>query len=236
MSNYPYQPHNSQQRDLDDVFRITGGQIVHLRVDWAKRLGSIHTAIVLQQLIFRGRLHADAEGWFYVTADVMEDETAVGEKGYAAARTKLIKEGILETERRGLPRRLWLRFNLEHLLDWIDETPSVRDRIQSRQLSEQASTNGGTRVEASRTQSRQRAEQLNETLNKTGNEVNAPIPENLPMWKRFDPVTDRDLIMRRQWPRPEVPSPVEAPAETVMAWHQLQQEWDKKNDPSGRLR
>lgn len=229
MSKYPYQPHNSVQRDLDDIFKMTGGQIVHLRVDWAKRLGSIHTAIVLQQLIFRGRLHADPEGWFYVTAEVMEDETAVGEKGYAAARKKLESEGLIETVRRGLPRRLWIRLKVSDLVDWVDQAPTIRERIQSRQLSEQAKRNVATSSDTSQPLSRQRTEQLNETVNETKNDDGESAQNDLPMWQRLDPKADADAILRNRHSRPELPPPTpDVPVKLIEAWVKIQNEWDAK--------
>ena len=235
MTQYRYHANNSVQRDLDDVFRITGGQIVHLRVDWAKRLGSIHAALVLQQLIFRGRLHADQDGWFYVTAEVMEDETAVGEKGYAAARRKLLAESIIQEERRGLPRRLWMRFDLQRLLDWVDETPTVRERIQSRQLSEQEPRNIEASPETPTRLPRQSSEQLTKHNTRQENEVDRSS-RLLPIWQRLDPVADRDVILGNRHERPELPWVADVTKETHLAWAQVQAAWDRLHSPKGRRR
>jgi hypothetical protein len=114
-----YTPRNPQQAVINGIHKILGGQTVALRVDWAKRLNSIHTAIVLQQLIFEGRHHADLEGWFFITADNLHDTTAVGKEAYATARKKLEDLQIIEAKRAGVPAKTFIRINHEKLTEWI---------------------------------------------------------------------------------------------------------------------
>lgn len=149
----PYRPENAAQARIDDLFRQLGGQQVPLRVDWAKRLESIHAAIVLQQLMFEARQHADYEGWFYVTAEDMQDLTAVGERGYSAARGKLETLGLIETRKAGMPLRLYIRLLDRPLEAWIDEP-----RNKLRHKAEQGSTESGTSSDPNQDMDRSGAE------------------------------------------------------------------------------
>ncbi len=122
--------------DRNDIRkRRLGGNYVPLRVDWAKRLESITAAIVLDRLIFGANL-ADDDGWFYFTVERMEDEAGVARKSYATARKVLESAGLIESDLRGVPPRIYIRINDDALDAWIngDEgtiSNSPKGRIES---------------------------------------------------------------------------------------------------------
>jgi hypothetical protein len=161
----PYRPENPVQARIDYTFRRLGGQMVPLHVDWAKRLESIHAALILQQLLFEARQHANDDGWFYVTADDMQDVTAVGERGYAAARGKLEQLELLETRRAGVPARLWIRLDMDAIDTWISDVSTPTD--QFRHIAELKTTIGGTSNDGSKSKHVQEAEPYIEDENLT---------------------------------------------------------------------
>jgi len=71
----------------------------------------IHTVMILDELIFHEMKHADPNGWFYYEADELEDACMVGEKMRVRCFKNLVDSGILELERRGIPKRNWFRIN-----------------------------------------------------------------------------------------------------------------------------
>lgn len=114
-----YKAHNQHQHALNTTLEAIGGTVVAFRASWARRLGSIHAALVLQQLIYEGHVHANDEGWFFITADDMEDTTAVGRDAYRQARNTLTDLGIIETKRKGIPAKTFIRFNHTALSQWL---------------------------------------------------------------------------------------------------------------------
>lgn len=115
----PYQARTQAQADADYIHRQLGGQVVALRVDWANRLSSIHAALVLQQLLFEARHHADDEGWFFVTAEDMQEHTAVGSRAYHTARGVLVDANLIETKRAGVPAKTYIRFRSGPFKEWV---------------------------------------------------------------------------------------------------------------------
>lgn len=230
-----YRPDNRAQRDLDDLHTDLGGKVVALRVDWAHRLKSIHAALVLQQLIFNGRLHADPDGWFYVTGEAMKQQTSVGERGYADARTKLEKLELIETEARGLPRRIWTRVNVPGVLRWSDEGSDLRRDLQSQQIAEQAPPKVDASPAKGGPRSRQMAEHSYESKHKKENNTNgSPLtskekrpPLTPGQLHRLDPVRDRDLILAG---KVEPYPPDKSAMGTIMVWMDLAAEWRRRHD------
>lgn len=163
-----YQARNGHQSEVDCVYRQLGGQVVALRVDWAERLSSIHAALVLQQLIFEARHHADADGWFFITAADMRAHTAVAEKAYQTARSTLVSTGLIETKRAGVPAKTYVRFNTTELRTWLFGIDPP----------EQEPPQGGTRTAEGRNKNRPRAELLREGYTRETNESSlAPEPK-----------------------------------------------------------
>jgi hypothetical protein len=59
----------------------------------------------------------DADGWIYKTEKEMEEETGLTRFYQRKARNVLLKKGVIEEVKRGLPRRLHYRLNLLALMD-----------------------------------------------------------------------------------------------------------------------
>lgn len=114
-----YVPHNDAQRWANNALNQVGGTVIALRTDWARRLQSIPRALVLQQLIFESRSHANTDGWFFMTAEDMDEQTMVGERGYAEARKALTELGLIETTRKVAGARVMIKFVWEAMDRWL---------------------------------------------------------------------------------------------------------------------
>jgi hypothetical protein len=77
--------------------------------------------IFLRQIVFwMGK--GDADGWLWKTEAKMEQETGLSRSGQRKARKILTSKGVLEEERKGVPRRMYYRANLHKLMEFF-KTP-----------------------------------------------------------------------------------------------------------------
>lgn len=83
----------------------------------ARLVGGVNAGLLLGQAIYWSRRTRDPGGWFYKTQGEWEEETALGRFEQEAARKKLVKFGVLEEVRKGVPARLFFRVNTSILAD-----------------------------------------------------------------------------------------------------------------------
>ena len=87
-------------------------------------------AVMLSQAIYWSKRTSDKNGWFYKSQEEWEEETGLTRYEQETARKKLVKAGIIEESRSGLPARLFYRVNKEALatllIAAIEKTPSMR--------------------------------------------------------------------------------------------------------------
>lgn len=86
-------------------------------------------ALMLSQAIYWSNRTDDAEGWFYKTMEEWESETGMTRYEQEGARKKLVKIGVLEEQKKGVPCRLFYRVNLEAIranLSVENPQPSLR--------------------------------------------------------------------------------------------------------------
>src|SRR5690554_5612002 len=70
----------------------------------ASALGSVTAAVMLSQAIYwTQRLPESRGGWFYKTAAEWQEETGLTRREQETARKKLVKSGIFEEVRKGVP-------------------------------------------------------------------------------------------------------------------------------------
>ena len=72
-------------------------------------IGGLVGAVMLGQAIYWSRRTSDPEGWFYKTIEEWEKETGLTRCEQETAKRNL--KGILNTELRGIPARLYFRIN-----------------------------------------------------------------------------------------------------------------------------
>ena len=74
------------------------------------RLGiGITGAVMLSQAVYWSSRTGDSEGWFFKTIGEWEEETGLTRREQETARKNL--KGILDSELRGIPARLYFRIN-----------------------------------------------------------------------------------------------------------------------------
>ena len=71
----------------------------------------------MSQLLFWDGKGHDPDGWIYKTEKEMERETGLTRSAQRKARRVLVGKGVLEEDKRGLPRRLYYRADLRALMD-----------------------------------------------------------------------------------------------------------------------
>lgn len=80
--------------------------------------GSVTAAVLLSQAVYWSkRTGAGNDGWFWKTVDEWEEETGLSRYEQETARKILgrITPQFWEEDKRGIPRRLWFRLDLEQL-------------------------------------------------------------------------------------------------------------------------
>ncbi|MHB1758232.1 MAG: hypothetical protein ACYCT9_12135 [Leptospirillum sp.] len=70
-------------------------------------------ALMLSQAVYCSKRTQDPEGWFHKTIGEWEEETGLTRFEQETAKRNL--KGILESERRGIPAKLYFRINWEKL-------------------------------------------------------------------------------------------------------------------------
>src|SRR5215217_9490268 len=76
-----------------------------------------HGGLFMSQLLYWDGKGHDPDGWIYKTEKEMEQETGLTRSSQRRARRVLVGKGVLEVDKRGLPRRLYYRTDLRALMD-----------------------------------------------------------------------------------------------------------------------
>lgn len=82
--------------------------------------GSVDGAVFLSQAIYWTK-RTDLEQWFYKTAVEWEEETGIKSDRQKTIRNHLVKLGVLEEKKEGIPCKLFYRINLEKLSQLLNE-------------------------------------------------------------------------------------------------------------------
>lgn len=72
-------------------------------------------ALMLSQALYWSKRTDVEDGWFYKTMEEWEAETGLTRSEQEGARKKLVKSGVLEEKRKGVPCRLYFRVDLDAL-------------------------------------------------------------------------------------------------------------------------
>lgn len=87
-------------------------------------------ALMLSQAVYWSKRTDDKRGWFYKSQEEWEEETGLKRAEQETARKRLIKIGVLEEERRGLPARLFYRVNKAALQTALNSAKPGRTRLR----------------------------------------------------------------------------------------------------------
>jgi len=105
------------------------------------KIMNTNCALFLSQCVhWQKNTKDEFDGWFCRTIDQFKDETGLTRKEQDAVKRALISKGIISTERRGAPAKLWITINTDTLYqlltDAINEENGTFKNVQ----------NGHTRV------------------------------------------------------------------------------------------
>lgn len=87
-------------------------------------------ALMLSQAFYWSSRTNDSQGWFYKSQAEWEKETGLTRYEQESARKKLVKAGIFEEQKQGVPCKLYYRICLEtldKLLDAVKQQSSMRE-------------------------------------------------------------------------------------------------------------
>lgn len=101
----------------------------------AKKFGCPLTAVILSQLCSMNDNLSDSKGWFFCTADTMENETAINSYKQGKCYSKLEEAGVIETKLMGLPAKKYFRIlDLNKLFENEDSSNEVTTKQVSQKL------------------------------------------------------------------------------------------------------
>jgi hypothetical protein len=94
-----------------------GEAVVAVRPSLVRALrGNGNAAILVSQLLYWSRRLGDDEGWFYQAQRRLATQTGLGPDAQRKAVQLLVRLGVLEADRRGVPAKLYYRLNLHRLV------------------------------------------------------------------------------------------------------------------------
>lgn len=96
---------NPLMNDHDNCFYINTGWMKELGVKTAALLGYLSN--VSQRA--KNDEHPENDGWFPCTVDKVQTETKLSADQQTLALKKLVEVGLIETKRKGLPARRYIR-------------------------------------------------------------------------------------------------------------------------------
>jgi hypothetical protein len=91
---------------------------------------SITAALMLSQACYWSKRTGE-DGWFFKTRDEWEDETGLSRYEQEGARKILLRLGIMEEKRQGVPCRIYFKVNVEQLLLMLPRLGGGKTPIQS---------------------------------------------------------------------------------------------------------
>lgn len=109
--------------------------------------GSVNGGVFLSQAMYWSEVKEKAEGWFYKTAEDWERETFLSRREQETVRRNLVKKGILEEVKKGIPAKLYFRVNNSVLLGLIEKIVQARLAESAKQASTNTPSSDGGKGE-----------------------------------------------------------------------------------------
>src|SRR5215207_1482202 len=92
-------------------------------IPWLVKEFGAQAGLFMSQLLFWDGKGHDPDGWIYKSEKEWECETGLTRSAVRKARKILPKKGVLEEDKRGLPRCLYYRADLQALMAVLDGEP-----------------------------------------------------------------------------------------------------------------
>jgi hypothetical protein len=93
----------------------------------ARALGSVTAGVLLSQFLYWQPRSRDPDGWFWKTQVDIADETALSRTETETARKVLVRAGVLEEKRRGVPAKMHFRINLTKVVELLSRSQERRE-------------------------------------------------------------------------------------------------------------
>lgn len=137
------------------------------------KMFGIETAFVLSNLAEVEKMMADKNGWFYQTADMLEEFTGLSRYKQDQAIDQLIEAGIIEKDVRGVPAKRYFKFDYKELSNQLSNYLQTRTEKNYEQESKKLTTNKESTIK-----------KVNKESNKYVAENEEPEPETKPEPKK----------------------------------------------------
>jgi len=104
---------------VKDILSALGNRYVAYYPSLAELTGSPKAALMLGHAMFMTRVVLDKQpnrgGWFWKTSKEWKQVAGLSVREIETSRKVLLKDGILQESRRGMPAKLWFRVDLDRL-------------------------------------------------------------------------------------------------------------------------
>ncbi|MGE0541254.1 MAG: hypothetical protein AB7R89_13860 [Dehalococcoidia bacterium] len=98
--------------DYDVMRRLLTAPPIAFHRELAVALGGVYEALMFQQLAYWSDKGSDPDGWIYKTTEELRQETTINRYQQDKARANLVRLGVIQAKRRGLPARM------HYLIEW----------------------------------------------------------------------------------------------------------------------
>jgi len=118
----PTQPDNSVRVNLQleqAIQAVLSDRPIAYHASLARALGSVTAGVLLSQFLYWQPRSRDPDGWFWKTQVEIADETALSRTETETARKVLVRAGVLEEKRRGVPAKMHFRVNLTKVVELL---------------------------------------------------------------------------------------------------------------------
>ena len=110
----------------------------------AEVAGSVNGGVFLSQAMYWSNIKTAQDGWFYKTVEDWEGETFLSRREQETVRRNLIKIGVLEEKRAGIPAKLYFRVKTDALLKKLTDIAHTRTSENAvHDTTKETNTSGG---------------------------------------------------------------------------------------------
>ncbi|EOT7836766.1 hypothetical protein ACNH7Y_001228 [Pseudomonas aeruginosa] len=181
-------------------------------------------ALMLSQAVYWTCRTEDADGWFYKTMDEWEAETGMTRSEQEGARKKLVKCGVLEEMKKGVPCRLYYRVNMDAIAANLN-AENLQSSLQKtrKQGCGNPSGKSAEKPQASTRKSREQGRGKPAVLTETTSEITSEITPEISAGEAA-PAPGGEFVGAEQEPGPrcqipaDMPGPKDPNCKTYRTW------------------
>ncbi|EMJ4125553.1 hypothetical protein [Pseudomonas aeruginosa] len=181
-------------------------------------------ALMLSQAVYWTCRTEDADGWFYKTMDEWEAETGMTRSEQEGARKKLVKCGVLEEMKKGVPCRLYYRVNMDAIAANLN-AENLQSSLQKtrKQGCGNPSGKSAEKPQASTRKSREQGRGKPAVLTETTSEITSEITPEISAGEAA-PAPGGEFVGAEQEPGPrcqipaDMPGPKDPSCKTYRTW------------------